>query len=63
MAPAENSDAARERRWEALIGLFIAVVCMIAHLILHSMAKRHKMEMERSTTKLENLLAARKAGN
>ncbi|MCA9661243.1 MAG: efflux RND transporter permease subunit, partial [Myxococcales bacterium] len=33
MAPAENSDAARERRWEALIGLFIAnklVVVIVA---------------------------------
>ncbi len=49
-----------EAMYNTLLGLLIAVICMIAHLILHSMAKRTKMEMERATMKLENLLTLRR---
>jgi biopolymer transport protein ExbB len=51
-----------EAMWNTALGLFIAVICMIAHLILHGMAKKHKIEMERVTMKLENLLTLRKQG-
>jgi biopolymer transport protein ExbB len=48
-----------EAMWNTALGLGIAVVCMIAHLMLHGYAKRKKGEMERSTMKLENLLTLR----
>jgi hypothetical protein len=35
---------------------------MVAHLILHSMAKKQKQDMERATMKLENLIALRRQG-
>lgn len=51
-----------EAMWNTFLGLLIAVICMIAHLLLHGLAKKHKMEMEQSTMRLENLLSTRKAG-
>jgi len=52
-----------EAMYNTALGLGIAVVCMIAHLILHGMAKRTKQDMERSTMKLENLLTLRRQGS
>ncbi|MCA9580463.1 MAG: MotA/TolQ/ExbB proton channel family protein [Myxococcales bacterium] len=49
-----------EAMYNTALGLGIAVICMIAHLIIHGMAKKQKMEMEKSTMKLENLLTLRK---
>ena len=51
-----------EAMWNTAFGLGIAVTCMIAHLILHGMAKKQKMEMEQATMKLENLLTLRQKG-
>ncbi|MFW6031085.1 MAG: MotA/TolQ/ExbB proton channel family protein [Myxococcota bacterium] len=51
-----------EAMWNTALGLGIAVICMIAHLILHGMAKKQKMELERATMQLENLLTLRKQG-
>lgn len=51
-----------EAMWNTALGLGIAVVCMTAHLFIHGMVKRQKMNMERATMKLENLLTARKQG-
>ncbi|MFW6050601.1 MAG: MotA/TolQ/ExbB proton channel family protein [Myxococcota bacterium] len=51
-----------EAMWNTALGLGIAVICMIAHLILHGMAKKQKMELERASMKLENLLTLRKQG-
>ena len=51
-----------EAMWNTALGLGIAVICMIAHLILHGMAKKQKMEMEKATMKLENLLTLRRQG-
>ena len=51
-----------EAMWNTALGLGIAVLCMIAHLFLHSMAKKYKQDMERSTMKLENLIALRRQG-
>lgn len=45
-----------EAMWNTALGLGIAVLCMIFHLIIHGMVKRIKQDMERSTMKLENLL-------
>lgn len=45
-----------EAMWNTALGLGIAVLCMIFHLIIHSWAKHIKEEMELSTMKLENLL-------
>jgi len=45
-----------EAMWNTALGLGIAVVCMIFHLIIHSWAKGIKEDMEISTMKLENLL-------
>lgn len=45
-----------EAMWNTALGLGIAVLCMIFHLIIHGMAKRIKTDMERATMKLENLL-------
>lgn len=50
-----------EAMWNTALGLLIAVVCMTAHLILHSMAKKQKTELENSATKLENLLTLRRS--
>ncbi|MEM6960846.1 MAG: MotA/TolQ/ExbB proton channel family protein [Myxococcota bacterium] len=51
-----------EAMWNTALGLGIAVICMIAHLILHGMAKKQKMELEKATMKLENLLTLRNKG-
>jgi biopolymer transport protein ExbB len=45
-----------EAMYNTALGLGIAVLCMTAHLILHGQEKDIKIEMERSTMKLENLL-------
>lgn len=45
-----------EAMWNTALGLGIAVLCMVFHLIIHSMAKGIKLDMERSVMKLENLL-------
>lgn len=45
-----------EAMWNTALGLGIAVLCMIFHLIIHSWAKGIKEDMEISTMKLENLL-------
>lgn len=51
-----------EAMYNTALGLGIAVLCMICHLILHSMAKKQKQDMERATMKLENLIALRRQG-
>ena len=51
-----------EAMYNTALGLGIALVCMIAHLILHGMAKKQKQDLERSTMKLENLLTLRRTG-
>jgi biopolymer transport protein ExbB/TolQ len=51
-----------EAMYNTALGLGIALVCMIAHLVLHGMAKRQKLDLERSTMKLENLLTLRRQG-
>ena len=45
-----------EAMWNTALGLFIAVICMTAHLFLHGQAKKIKIDMERAAMKLENLL-------
>jgi biopolymer transport protein ExbB len=45
-----------EAMYNTFLGLLIAVICMVAHLFLHGRAKHHKHELERSITKLENLI-------
>ena len=54
------SQGISEAMYNTLLGLGIAVVCMIAHLILHGQQKKVKIEMERSQMKLENLIVALK---
>lgn len=51
-----------EAMYNTALGLGIALICMIAHLILHGMVKRQKQDLERSTMKLENLLTLRRQG-
>jgi len=53
---ADLAKGISEAMWNTLLGLLIAVLCMIFHLIIHAMVKRIKQDMERSTMKLENLL-------
>jgi biopolymer transport protein ExbB/TolQ len=59
-APAQRSallaQGISEAMWNTALGLGIAVFCMVFHLILHSLAKKIKQDMELSTMKLENLL-------
>lgn len=50
------SGGISEAMWNTALGLGIAVLCMVFHLIIHGMVKRIKHDMERSTMKLENLL-------
>ncbi|MCB9595931.1 MAG: MotA/TolQ/ExbB proton channel family protein [Sandaracinaceae bacterium] len=50
------SNGISEAMWNTLLGLGIAVVCMTFHLIIHGMVKRIRLDMERATMKLENLL-------
>jgi biopolymer transport protein ExbB len=58
--PGERSRALAEgiseAMWNTALGLGIAVLCMIFHMIIHGMVKRIKQDMERATMKLENLL-------
>ncbi|NOY90769.1 MAG: MotA/TolQ/ExbB proton channel family protein [Deltaproteobacteria bacterium] len=56
------SEGIAEAMWNTFLGLFIAVICMFAHLILHGMAKKQKQEMEKATMRLENLLTMRQKG-
>ncbi|MEM1417705.1 MAG: MotA/TolQ/ExbB proton channel family protein [Myxococcota bacterium] len=51
-----------EAMWNTFLGLFIAVVCMSFHLVLSSMAKKQKEEVEKAVQKLENLLTLRPKG-
>lgn len=59
-APAQRaqllSAGISEAMWNTALGLGIAVLCMIFHLIIHGMVKKIKHDMERSVMKLENLL-------
>ena len=61
--PAEKSTllsaGISEAMWNTFLGLFIAVICMTAHLVLNGMAKKHKLDMEKATQRLENLLTLR----
>lgn len=50
------SDGISEAMYNTALGLGIAVLCMIFHLIIHGMTKRIRTDMERATMKLENLL-------
>ena len=67
MGPAEKQQVLMggiaEAMWNTAFGLGIAVFCMIAHLILHSNAKKRRMELEQATMKLENLLTLRRQAN
>jgi biopolymer transport protein ExbB len=45
-----------EAMYNTALGLGIAVLCMVFHLILHTWSKKIKADMERSVMKLENLL-------
>lgn len=56
------SNGISEAMWNTLLGLLIAVICMIAHLILHGMAKKQRHDMEQATLKLENMLMMRRQG-
>jgi len=49
-----------EAMYNTALGLGIAVSCMIFHLWLHSWTTKIKLDMERSTTKLENLLTLKR---
>lgn len=50
------SGGISEAMWNTALGLGIAVICMIFHLILHTRTKSIRADMELSTMKLENLL-------
>ena len=50
-----------EAMYNTALGLGIAVLCMIFHLILHSWSKKIKADMERAVMKLENLLTLKGA--
>ncbi|QQR91563.1 MAG: MotA/TolQ/ExbB proton channel family protein [Myxococcales bacterium] len=63
VADANAADRARilsggiaEAMYNTALGLGIAVLCMIFHLFLHGLAKRHKHDLENATMKLENML-------
>lgn len=45
-----------EAMWNTFLGLFIAVICMVAHLFINNRTKHHKHQLERAVQKLENLL-------
>lgn len=51
-----------EAMWNTFLGLLIAVTCMIFHLILHTMSKGNKNDLERAVMQIENLLTLRRAG-
>jgi biopolymer transport protein ExbB/TolQ len=50
-----------EAMYNTFLGLLIAVICMVAHLYLHGRVKHHKHELERSVTRLENLITLERA--
>ncbi len=54
------SKGIAEAMWNTFLGLLIAVICMASHLVLHSMAKKQKTEMEKAAQRLENLLVLRR---
>jgi len=49
-----------EAMYNTALGLGIAVICMVFHLILHSWSKKIKHDLERTTMKLENLLTLKR---
>jgi biopolymer transport protein ExbB/TolQ len=49
-----------EAMYNTALGLGIAVLCMFFHMILHAWAKRIKQDLERTTTRLENLLTLKR---
>lgn len=49
-----------EAMYNTALGLGIAVLCMFFHMVLHGWAKRIKQDLERTTTKLENLLTLKR---
>ena len=67
MGPSEKQQVLMsgiaEAMWNTAFGLGIAVFCMVFHLVLHSYAKKRRMELEQATMKLENLLTLRRQAN
>jgi biopolymer transport protein ExbB len=51
-----------EAMWNTFLGLLIAVVCMVFHLIINNMTKNNKHDLERAVMQLENLLTLRRSG-
>jgi biopolymer transport protein ExbB/TolQ len=49
-----------EAMYNTALGLGIAVLCMFFHMILLGWAKRIKHDLERATTRLENLLTLKR---
>lgn len=49
-----------EAMYNTALGLGIAVLCMFFHLILHGWAKKIKLDLERTTMRLENLLTLKR---
>lgn len=49
-----------EAMYNTALGLGIAVLCMLFHLILHSWAKKIRHDLERTTMRLENLLTLKR---
>jgi len=49
-----------EAMYNTALGLGIAVLCMMFHLILHGWAKKIKLDLERTTMRLENLLTLKR---
>jgi ATPase subunit of ABC transporter with duplicated ATPase domains len=53
---------AEARAGELLLGLGIALVCMIAHLLINGQAKKILSDLESTSTKLINLLTTQREG-
>lgn len=49
-----------EAMYNTALGLGIAVLCMFFHLILHGWSKKIKLDLERTTMRLENLLTLKR---
>lgn len=49
-----------EAMYNTALGLGIAVLCMLFHLILHSWTKKIRHDLERTTMRLENLLTLKR---
>lgn len=64
--PAEKSTALSngisEAMWNTFFGLGIAVTCMSFHLVLNTLSKKQKHNIEHSVMKLENLLTLKRNG-